>query len=66
MKKLKTAMAKIVFEYDYTDIVNQMIEDGDLNSKYEIKEYLQNQIVQDITEDIVNNPDFADITIKVQ
>jgi hypothetical protein len=22
--------------------------------------------VQDITEDIVNNPDFADITIKVQ
>ena len=66
MKKLKTATAKVVFEYDYIDMVNQMIKDNQFDSQDEIKEYLLSLVGEDILNDLVNNPNCGNVTVNIQ
>jgi hypothetical protein len=66
MKKIKTAKVKVIFEFDYIDMVNQMIEDNQFDSKDDIEEYLREQIGEDILDDLTNNPDCGNITVTVQ
>lgn len=56
------------FEYDYTEMINEMLKDDPyaFNSKAEIKEYLKNQIAEDIAEDMVNNPNCNNVNIHLQ
>jgi hypothetical protein len=62
MKKLNEVKVVFKIEFDYTDTVNQAIEENQVKSIKEIKEMLFDWIVEDVQEAGVE-PDNVTITI---
>jgi hypothetical protein len=64
MKETKSVTIKVIFEYDYTESVNEMIADGEISNKKEIEDYVRDTVI----EDIINSefdPEFTNMKIKI-
>lgn len=71
MNKIKSATIKVNFEYNYTEMINTMIEDNRFDLKDEVKNFLRDCIIEDLLNDLNNNPNLKNnpncrnITIKI-
>ena len=66
MKKIKSAKVRVLFEYDYTDYVNMMIEDKIITSTKGIKNILQADAHDDVIDDLTETSDYDNIEVIIQ
>lgn len=66
MNKIVEARGIAVFNYDYTDSINAMIEDGELESLDGIESLLEEWLREDIDYDLINNPNCGNIDILLE
>jgi hypothetical protein len=48
MNKIKSVTGTFKTSFDYTECVNEMIEDGELNNEDEIRDYILECLAEDV------------------
>ncbi len=65
MKQIFDASYKVKFDFDYTDTINGAIEDGELTSFSDIRQFLLDCVVEDIQDCLNRGLDEDQVKITI-